>query len=114
MVAEVTPVPNPADMGAFKEEGVEFFHEREVQVRSTQPWFTGVGLFDVRSGVVRYSLTQQPPFPLGQNHFVHFFNHDEGEGFRASVGVPLDLRNANNLREAVNTFGEFHYWDDHD
>ena len=58
MVAEVTPVPDPADMGAFREEVVEFLHERGVQVRSTQPWFTGVGLFEVRSAAVRYSLTQ--------------------------------------------------------
>src|SRR3954470_5192993 len=124
MVAEVTPSPDAAAMGAVREEVVEFLHDRGMQVRSTQPWFTGVGLFEVRSAAVRYSLTQQPPFPLGPNHFVRFFNHDEGEGFRDAtdhrsgwlmfIGVPLDLRNANNLREAVNTFGKFHYWDDQD
>ena len=26
------------------------------------------------------------------------------------LGVPLDLRNTENLRAAVNTFGQFHHW----
>src|ERR1043165_3303270 len=30
------------------------------------------------------------------------------------IGVPLYMRNGNNLREMVNTFGQFHYWDEED
>ena len=46
--------------------------------------------------------------------------HNGGAGFRGAagfrqgclmfLGVPLDFRNTNDLRAAVNTFGEFHHW----
>ena len=46
--------------------------------------------------------------------------HDEGESFRAAqgfrqgllmfLGIPLDLRNSDCIRAAVNTFGKFHHW----
>jgi len=47
MVAEVLPSPTPTAMGAVREQVVDFLHGRGVHVRSTQPWFTGIGLFEV-------------------------------------------------------------------
>lgn len=65
-------------------------------------------------------LMQQAPQPLGNDRFVRFFKHDEGIGFRGAVGfrdgclmflgIPLDLRNTQNIRAAVNTFGNFQHW----
>uniref|UniRef100_A0A453I339 Uncharacterized protein n=1 Tax=Aegilops tauschii subsp. strangulata TaxID=200361 RepID=A0A453I339_AEGTS len=61
-----------------------------------------------------------PPQTWGNDRFVRFMKHDEGESFRGVqgfrqglltfLGVPLDLRNTNGLRAAVNTFGKFHHW----
>ncbi|KAI4970325.1 hypothetical protein ZWY2020_001239 [Hordeum vulgare] len=51
---------------------------------------------------------------------VRFMRHNEGVGFRGQegfrqeclmlLGVPLDFRNTDDLRAAVNTFEEFHHW----
>ena len=30
------------------------------------------------------------------------------------LGIPLDLRNTDNIRAAVNTFGKFHHWNSED
>ena len=79
-----------------------------------------MGLFELRDAVVRFSLLQMPPQPLGNDRFVRFMKHDEGESFRGAqgfrqgllmfLGIPLDLRNEDSIRAAVNTFGEFHHW----
>lgn len=120
MVAEVMPPPLPDAMGQAREEVADFLQARGVMVRSVQPWFLGVGLFQVRDAAVRYTLTQHAPFDLGGDRFVRFFNHDQGEGFHdvddsrtgwlMLIGVPLDYINTKNLTEAINTFGKFHSW----
>ena len=91
-----------------------------VLVRSAQPWIRSVGLFELRDAVVRFQLLQLPPQPLGNDRFVRFMKHDEGESFRGAqgfrqgllmfLGIPLDLRNTDCIRAAVNTFGKFHHW----
>lgn len=79
--------------------------------------------------VVRGSFTQHPPFPLGLDEagnelFVRFIPHHQGEGFRSIhghqtgwlmfIGVPLDYRNTQCLADVVGTFGQFHYWNHND
>ena len=93
-------------------------------MRSVQPCFLGVGLFQLRDAAVRYMLTQHAPFELGDDRFVRFSNHDQGEGFRSVddfrtgwimlIGVPQDYKNTQNLTEAINTFGKFHSWNSED
>ena len=102
MVAEVMPAPE-GPIGHVREEVMQFLQDRGTLVRSAQPWFHGVGLFQVRDPSVRYSLIQHPPFPLGNDRFVRFMKHDEGENFKGShgfcngwimfIGIPLDYRN---------------------
>ena len=75
--------------------------------------------------VISAALVSHPPWPLvldqhGNELFLRFIRHDDGEGFHALqghrtgwlmfVGVPLDYRNEVNLAEVVGTFGQFHYW----
>ena len=130
MVAIVEPLP-PAHLVAIRREQVLNFltQNMQVPVLSAQTWFQGVGLFEMEDPVVCASFTQHPPFPLGldaegNEFFVRFIPHNQGEGFRAIhghgtgwlmfIGVPLDYRNTTNLAEIVGTFGQFHYWNDTD
>ena len=55
-------------------------------LRSVQPWICFVGLFELRDAVVPFSLLQLPPQALGNNRFVRFMKHDEGESFRGVQG----------------------------
>ncbi|KAE8793363.1 hypothetical protein D1007_32018 [Hordeum vulgare] len=60
------------------------------------------------------------PQEVAHNSVVRFLRHDQGLGFRGQegfrqgclmiLGVPLDFRNTEDLRAAVNTFGEFQHW----
>ena len=84
MVAEIMPPPPPEAMGPAREDVADFLQARGVMVRSVQPWFLGVGLFQVRDAAVRYTLTQHPPFDLGGDRFMRFYNHDQGAGFRGA------------------------------
>ena len=107
-------------MGQVREQVVELVNHMGFHVRSAQPWISGVGLFEVRDAGESFALVQMPPQDLGLDRFVRFMRHDHGEGFRGVqgfrqgclmfLGVPLDLRNEENLRAAVNTFGKFHHW----
>ena len=120
MLAEVMPIPQPDEIGAAREAVVQWLHEHGVLVRSAQPWIRSVGLFELRDAAVRFHLLQLPPQPLGNDRFVRFMKHDEGENFRGVqgfrqgllmfLGIPLDLRNTECIRAAVNTFGKFHHW----
>ncbi|XBH90781.1 hypothetical protein VPH35_082346 [Triticum aestivum] len=120
MIAEVMPAPPLPRMVQVREQVVELINHMGSHVRSAQPWISGVGLFEVRDAGERFALIQLPPHDLGQDRFVRFMKHDHGEGFRGVqgfregclmfLGVPLDLRNTENLRAAVNTFGKFHHW----
>src|ERR1041385_1260251 len=124
VVAEVMSPPLPEQMGQVREEVADFLQAQGVMVRSVQPSFLGVGLFQLRDAAVKYTLTQHAPFDLGEDRFVRFFNHDQGEGFRGAddyrtgwlmlIGVPLDYRNTKNLTESINTFRKFHSWNSED
>ena len=74
-------------------------------------------------------FTRHPPFPMGLDEdgnefFVRFIPHNQGEGFRAIhghrtgwlmfIGVLLDYRNTQYLSDVVSTFGQFHYRDEQD
>ena len=123
MVAEVMPAPD-GPLGPVREEVVEFLQNRGILVRSAQPWFHGVGLLQVRDPTVRYTLIQHPPFALGNDRFVRFMKHDEGDNFKGNtgfrsgwlmfVGIPLDYRTTEYISQAVGTFGKFHSWDSED
>lgn len=120
-MAEVITVPPVDHVPMFREQVVEFLQGRVVLA---QTWIPGVGLFEVRNPTVRYALVQHPPFPLGDDYFLCFYNHDEGESFRGTqgfskgwlmfLGVPLDYCNGNNLAQAIGSFGKFHYCQEYD
>ena len=82
MLAEVMPIPEANEIGAAREEVADWLEAHGYQVRSVQPWINTVGLFRVRDPAVRFSLLQLPPQHLGNDRFVRFMKHDEGEGFR--------------------------------
>ena len=116
MVAEVMPAPE-GPLGPVREEVVQFLQDSGIMVRSAQPWFHGVGLFQVRDPSVRYTLIHHAPFPLGNDRFFRFMKHDEGgnfegtNGFRKGwlmfIGIPLDYRTAEYISQAVGTFEKF-------
>lgn len=120
MIAEVMPAPPVGQIGQVREEVVHLVNQLGFHVRSAQPWISGVGLFEVRDAGERFALVQLPPQDLGNDRFVRFMKHDHGKGFCGVqdfredylmfFSVPLDLRNTENLRGAVNTFGKFHHW----
>uniref|UniRef100_A0A8I6XE61 DUF7597 domain-containing protein n=1 Tax=Hordeum vulgare subsp. vulgare TaxID=112509 RepID=A0A8I6XE61_HORVV len=75
----------------------------------------------------RFVITTVHPAPPADeviqplaNSVVRFIRYDHGLGFRGQegfrqgclmlLGVPLDFCNTEDLRAAVNTFGEFHHW----
>ena len=123
MVAEVMPAPE-GPFGPVRNKVVQFLQNRGIMVRSAQPWFHGVGLFQVRDPSVRYTLVQHAPFPLGNDRFVRFMKHDEGENFKGThgfrkgwlmfIGIPLDYRTTEYISQAVGTFGKFISWDSED
>src|SRR4051812_18666933 len=100
-----------------------------VLVFSAPTWFQGVGLSEMEDQVVRGSFTLHPPFPLGLDEdgnefFVRFIPHNQGEGFRALhghmqgwlmfIGIPLDYCNTHCIADMVGTFGQLHYWNSTD
>ena len=125
MVAIVEPVPPAHLVGVRRQQVLNFLVQTmHVPVLSAQTWFQGVGLFEMEEPVVRASFTSHPPFPLGldedgQEIFVRFILHNQGEGFRALhghrqgwlmfIGIPLDYRNTQCIDDMVSTFVQFHY-----
>lgn len=103
-----------------RQEVAALFLHQGLHVRSAQPWIEGVGLFELRDAAESYVAVHMVPQPVAQNSVVRFMRHDQGLGFRGQegfrqgclmlLGVPLDFRNTEDLRAAVNTFGEFHHW----
>uniref|UniRef100_A0A8I6XWE7 DUF7597 domain-containing protein n=1 Tax=Hordeum vulgare subsp. vulgare TaxID=112509 RepID=A0A8I6XWE7_HORVV len=61
----------------------------------------------------RFVITDVHPAPPADEVIQGLGFHGQ-EGFRQGclmlLGVPLDFRNTEDLRAAVNTFGEFHHW----
>jgi hypothetical protein len=57
------------------------------------------------------------PWDFGNGRSLHFIKHDQGINFKAHhgahngwlmfIGIPMDFRNTETIRGAVNTFGEF-------
>ena len=45
MLAEVMPIPPPDQIGAAREEVIQWLQAHGVLVRSAQPWIRSVGLF---------------------------------------------------------------------
>ncbi|KAM0845638.1 hypothetical protein ACQ4PT_056230 [Festuca glaucescens] len=100
-----------------------FLLDRDLEVVNSLPWFCGVGAFQFRNLVVRAALVDHGAWPLG-NASLRFIKHNEGQGFRTQhgartgwlmfIGTPMDFRNTETIAEAINTFGEFHYWQHRD
>ena len=130
MVAIVEPIPPPELVGVRRQQVLDFLVQvMHVPVLSAQTWYQGVGLFEMEDPVVRGSFTLHPPFPLGvddegNEFFVRFIPHNQGEGFRAIhgqrtgwlmfIGIPLDYRNTQCIADMVGSFGQFHYWNSTD
>uniref|UniRef100_A0A8I6XC84 DUF7597 domain-containing protein n=1 Tax=Hordeum vulgare subsp. vulgare TaxID=112509 RepID=A0A8I6XC84_HORVV len=120
VIADVHPAP-PADLVVeVQQEVAALLLHRGLHVRSAQPWIEGVGLFELRDAAESYAVVHMVPQEVAHNSLVRFLRHDQGVGFRGQegfrhgclmlLGVPLDFRNTEDLRVAVNTFGEFHHW----
>lgn len=121
MVAIVEPLPPVHLVGIRHEQVLQFLTQTlHVPMLFAQTWFQGVAFFEMEDPIVRGSFTQHPPFLLGVDEegnefFVRFIPHNEGEGFRAIhehrtgwlmfIGVPLDYRNTHCLADVVNSFG---------
>ncbi|KAE8814991.1 hypothetical protein D1007_07705 [Hordeum vulgare] len=120
VIADVHPAPPAEDVIQVRQEVVVLLLHQGLHVRSAQPWIEGVGLFELRDAAESYAAVHMVPQPVAHNSVVCFMRHDQGlgfhgqEGFRQGclmlLGVPLDFCNTEDLRAAVNTFGEFHHW----
>ncbi|KAE8807960.1 hypothetical protein D1007_15640 [Hordeum vulgare] len=120
IITEVMPAPPPHQFSQIRQEVVDLLHNRGFHVHSVQPWIEGVGLLEPRDAGERFATVQMVPQDLGNDSFVRCMHHNEGAGFRGAasfrqgslmfLGAPLDLRNTNDLRAVLNTFGEFHHW----
>jgi hypothetical protein len=116
----VEPEPPAQDLHDLLHLARDFIVNLGFEVINFQSWFYGVGLYQMRSPVARAALVDHPPRDFGPHHFIRFENHNEGPGYRVHqgahngwimfIGVPLDFRNDGCIREAVNTFGDYHYW----
>uniref|UniRef100_A0A8I6Y7E8 DUF7597 domain-containing protein n=1 Tax=Hordeum vulgare subsp. vulgare TaxID=112509 RepID=A0A8I6Y7E8_HORVV len=119
VIATVHPAPPADEVIQVRQEVDALLLHQGFHVRSAQPWIEGVGLFELRDAAESYATIHMVPQPLA-NSVVRFIRHDHGLGFRGQegfrqgclmlLGVPLDYRNTEDLRAAVNTFGEFHHW----
>ncbi|KAE8803383.1 hypothetical protein D1007_20733 [Hordeum vulgare] len=120
IIAEVMPAPPANQVGQVRQDVVDLLQNRGFHVRSAQPWIAGVGLFELRDAGESFVVVQMVPQDPGDDSFIRFMRHNEGAGFRGAagfrqgclmfLGVPLGFRNTDDLRAAVNTFGEFHHW----
>uniref|UniRef100_A0A8I6X9V1 DUF7597 domain-containing protein n=1 Tax=Hordeum vulgare subsp. vulgare TaxID=112509 RepID=A0A8I6X9V1_HORVV len=120
IIADVHPAPPADHVVQVRQEVAALLLHRGLHVRSAQPWIEGVGLFELRDAADSYAAVHMVLQEVAHNSVVRFLRHDQGvgfpgqEGFRHGclmlLGVPLDFRNTEDLRAAVNTFGEFHHW----
>ncbi|KAE8774862.1 hypothetical protein D1007_52700 [Hordeum vulgare] len=120
VIADVHPAPPADNVIQVRQEVVAVLLHQGLHVRSAQPWIEGVGLFELRDAAESYVAVHMVLQEVAHNSVVRFLRHDQGVGFRGQegfrqgclmiLGVPLDFRNTEDLRAAVNTFGEFHHW----
>ncbi|KAM0919316.1 hypothetical protein ACQ4PT_008244 [Festuca glaucescens] len=118
-VVMVEPPPPEHLLHEVMEQVRNFLLDRDLEIVNSLPWFCGVGAFQFRNPVVRASLVDHGAWQFG-NGQLRFIKHNEGVGFRTQhgahtgwlmfIGTPMDFRNTETIAEAVNTFGEFHYW----
>ncbi|KAM0930056.1 hypothetical protein ACQ4PT_001142 [Festuca glaucescens] len=122
-VAVVDPPPPEHLLQDAMDQVSNFLLERDLEIVNSLPWFCGVGAFQFRNPVVRAALVDHGEWPLGDAS-LRFIKHNEGVGFRTQhgartgwlmfIGTPMDFRNTETIAEAINTFGEFHYWQHRD
>ncbi|KAM0852655.1 hypothetical protein ACQ4PT_051620 [Festuca glaucescens] len=122
-VAMIDPPPPEHLLHEAMEQVRNFLLDRDLEVVNSLPWFCGVGAFQFRNPVVRAALVDHGVWQLG-GAVLRFIKHNEGVGFRTQhgartgwlmfIGTPMDFRNTETIAEAVNTFGEFHYWQHRD
>uniref|UniRef100_A0A8I6YG99 DUF7597 domain-containing protein n=1 Tax=Hordeum vulgare subsp. vulgare TaxID=112509 RepID=A0A8I6YG99_HORVV len=120
VIADVHPVPPADNVVQVRQEVAALLLHQGLHVRSAQPWIEGVGLFELRDAAESYAAVHMVPQEVAHNSVVRFVRHDQGVGFRGKesfrhgclmiLGVPHDFRNTEDLRAAVNSFGEFHHW----
>ncbi|BAT16812.1 Os12g0299050 [Oryza sativa Japonica Group] len=83
-----------------------------------------VGLFAVRSPLVRDTLVEAFGFQYSKFHTVHFRHHGRGSNWRAAhtnrrgwvmfLGYPLDFRNQHYINKEVSLFGRLVDWQERD
>uniref|UniRef100_A0A8I7B0V3 DUF7597 domain-containing protein n=1 Tax=Hordeum vulgare subsp. vulgare TaxID=112509 RepID=A0A8I7B0V3_HORVV len=120
VIADVHPAPPTDNLVQVRQEVAALLLHKRLHVRSAQPCIEGVGLFELRDAAESFPTVQMVPQEVAHNFVVCFLRHDQCVGFRGQegfrqgclmlLGVPLDFRNTEDLRAAVNTFGEFHHW----
>ncbi|KAE8794416.1 hypothetical protein D1007_30862 [Hordeum vulgare] len=114
------PAPAVELVAQVRQEVTVLLLNRGFHVRSAQPWIKGVGLFELRDAAESFATVQMVPQTLGNDTFVRFMRHSDGADFRGQtgyrhgcmmlLGLPLDFLNTNDLRDAVNSFGDFDHW----
>ncbi|KAM0902612.1 hypothetical protein ACQ4PT_019202 [Festuca glaucescens] len=122
-VAMVDPPPPENLLQHTMDQVRNFLLDRDLEIVNSLPWFCGVGAFQFRNLVLRAALVDHGVWPLG-DATLRFIKHNEGQGFRTQhgartgwlmfIGTPMDFRNTETIAEAINTFGEFHYWQHRD
>lgn len=88
-------------------------------VTHCSPHPLGVGLFAVRSTLIRDKLVAAFGFYYNGGHVVRFVNHDRGTNWRAAhadrgvwimfLGYPLDFRSTSYISRAMGLFGKLDY-----
>ncbi|KAM0908557.1 hypothetical protein ACQ4PT_015378 [Festuca glaucescens] len=122
-IAMVNPPPPEHLLQDSMDQVRNFLLYRDLEIVNSLRWFCGVGAFQFRNPVVRATLVDHGEWPLGAAS-LRFIKHNEGIGFRTQhgartgwlmfIGTPMDFRNTETIAEAINTFGEFHYWQHRD
>uniref|UniRef100_A0A0E0KMY4 DUF7597 domain-containing protein n=1 Tax=Oryza punctata TaxID=4537 RepID=A0A0E0KMY4_ORYPU len=99
-------------------------NELGIMVTHCSPHPLGVGLFAVRSTLIRDTLVATFGFHYNGGNVVRFVNHDRGANWRAAhadivgwimfLGYPLDFRSTSYISRVVGLFGKLDFWQEVD
>ena len=69
MVGIVEPIPQPEDVPHLRQQVRDFIiDEIQLPVLSSQTWFQGIDLYQMQDPVIRSTLVNHAPWPLGLDH----------------------------------------------
>ncbi|KAF2910201.1 hypothetical protein DAI22_11g083900 [Oryza sativa Japonica Group] len=123
MLAEIEPQVHEDEWDVHRLQIRNHLHnELGIMVTHCSPHPLGVGLFAVRTTLIRDTLVAAFGFHYNGGHVVRFDNHDKGINWRAAhadrvgwimfLGYPLDFRSY--ISRAVGLFGKLDYWQEVD